>query len=242
MALQDVINSLQNPAASRSAILQRLGIDATRAAGYGGNTQFDQGMSDLYRQGLQSASSLDTQEGDTSRNYQQSLAQAAIDRDRALELVKGRMASQGLTYSGINTDEINRTTSDWDRYNTNLGNDYTSRIGQIGTGRLNLEQGLQSGRGALESGYGTDLSNFLQQQALAMFASVVEQNRQNEMMAALNRPQPAPVYAAPKPPAAPRPPLPPAAPRQPANPLGMNLAGMQPKPPTRTLTPIRGRY
>lgn len=212
MALQDTLASLQNPAASRNAILQKLGIDPNRAAGFGGNTQFDNQMAQLYQQGLQSAAGYDTQEGDLNRNYSQDMAKNAADKARALELVKGSMAGRGLTYSGINEGEQNRVGTDYDNLLSNLTANRDAGLGGIARGRTNLDYGLGAGRDAAESGYGSDLGSFLQQQAIDLWNSVTQQNQQNALLAAVNRPPT--VVQAPRPaaPAAPVAPLRPAAP------------------------------
>jgi hypothetical protein len=222
MALQDVLGGLQNPAASRNAILQRLGIDPNRAAGYGGNTQFDQRMADLYRQGLESAASYDTQEGDLNRGYSQDVAKNAVDKQRALELVKGNMAQRGLTFSGINEGEQNRTGSEYDNMLANLTANRDAGLTGIGRGRENLEYGIRAGQQAAEEGYGADLGAFLQQQAIDLWNSVVQQNQQNAMIQAMNRPAPAP---APARPAAPRPAAPAPAPVTPLRPPALKGQG-----------------
>jgi len=200
MALQDVLAGFTNPASQRSAILQRLGIDSNRAAGFGGNTQFDQSMSDLYRQGLQSSAQYDTEEGNLNRTYEQNFAQSAIDRDRALEALKGSFAQRGQSFSGAHVDEVGRTNADFDRYIANLGANRDSGIQGIGRNRLNLEQGLTSGRMAAESGYGTDLQAFLHQQAIDLWNSVMQQNAMQQPQGGgggYSAPRPAPSRSSP---------------------------------------------
>lgn len=168
-ALADLLGGLGNPASMRSAILQRLGIDANKVAGLGSNVGFDQAINDLYRQGAETGTSLDTQEGNVNRGYQQSIAQEAIDRDRALQSIKGNFANRGMTFSGAMVDENARATSDFDRYLANLGADKDAAIGDIGTRRTNLLEGLTRGRMQAEEGYGSDVAGFLQQQAIDLW-------------------------------------------------------------------------
>jgi len=167
--LADLLGGLGNPASMRSAILQRLGIDANRVAGLGSNTGFDNSINDLYRQGAETGTALDTQEGNVNRGYQQSVAQQAIDRDRALQAIKGNFANRGMTFSGAMVDETGRANSDFDRYLSNLGADKDSAIGDIGQRRTNLLEGLTRGRMSAEEGYGNDIAGFLQQQAIDLW-------------------------------------------------------------------------
>jgi len=253
MALQDVLAGFSNPAASRAAILQKLNIDPQRAAGYGGNTQFDNALSQLYTQGLQTSANLDTQEGDLNRGYEKNVAQSAIDRDRALQTIKGNFAQRGMTFSGAQVDELGRANSDFDRYLANLGSEKEAGLGSIGRNRLNLEQGLSTGRMAAEEGYGSDLSAYLQQQAIDLWNSVMQQNQQNALMQAMNRPQQVVQQvsqrAAPSPRPAPRPAAPAPAPapyRAPVNTQGFIQADIPrrpaPAPAKKPLTPLRGIY
>jgi hypothetical protein len=190
MPLATALASLKNPAASRTAILQRLGIDPNRAAGYGGNTQFDQQMSDLYRQGLKTSTDLDVEEGNVNRGYQRNFAQAAIDRDKALQAIKNSYAMRGMSYSGMNVDEQNENMNNYTRYTGDLGADRDANLNAIGRNRLNLAEGLTSGRMAAESGYGDDVGAFLQQQAIDLWNSTVAANQQQQMMQSLAAPAP----------------------------------------------------
>jgi len=202
MAVQDVLASLQNPVASRNAILQRLNIDPNRAAGYGGNMGYDQKLADLYREGLQSSANLDTQEGNLGRQYEQSLTQAAIDRDKALKAIAGSYAQRGMTFSGANVDDVSAEQGNYDRYIANLGADRTAGLNSIGQQRLGLEQGLAAGKQAADEGFGGDVSAFLQQQAVDLWNSVMQQNQTNALLAAASRPPTvvrAPAPVAPKP-------------------------------------------
>jgi hypothetical protein len=178
--LADLLGGLGNPAAMRSAILQRLGIDANRVSGLGSNVGFDNSINDLYRQGAETGTALDTQEGNVNRGYQQSIAQQAIDRDRALQAIKGNFANRGMTFSGAMIDENARANSDYDRYVSNLGADRDSALGDIGQRRTNLLEGLSRGRMSAEEGYGGDIAGFLQQQAIDLWNTNYQQALQQQ--------------------------------------------------------------
>lgn len=204
MPIQDILGGMTNASASRNAILQRLGIDPNRAAGYGGNTQFDTQMAELYNQGLKGSSDLDTEEGNLNRNYQQNYAQAAIDRDKALKQIIAGYANRGMYYSGANVEDQDTANQDFTRYTGNLGAERDAGLSNVGRNRINLESGLTQGKQALEGGYGADVGAFLQQQAVDLWNSVMQQNQQNAMMQAINRPAPAPAPVRAPAPVAPR--------------------------------------
>jgi len=252
MALQDILQGFGNPAAQRAAILQRLNIDPNRASGYGGNTQFDQAMNDLYRQGLQSSTQLDTQEGDLNRGYEKNLAQAAVDRDKALQAIKGNFAQRGMSFSGAQVDELGSANSDFDRYLANLASDKQAGIGSIGRNRLNLEEGLTRGRMSAEEGYGNDLSGFLQQQAIdlwntnynqALQQQAAQQQRPAPAAPRSSSPRPAPSYA----PAAQYAPTPAPRPAHTSTYTGDYVkpdlvVNRTPAPVKKPLTPLRGKF
>lgn len=235
--LQNILAGFKNPGASRTAILQRMNIDPNRAAGYGGNTGYDEKLANLYREGLRTAAELDTQEGNLNRGYQQNLAQAAIDRDKALKAIQGSYAQRGMTFSGANVDEVAENQGNYDRYVANIGADRTAGLGDIGRNRLNLQQGLLAGKQAADTGYGADLSAFLQQQAQDLWNSVVAQNNAQAMLAAASRP------AAPTRAAAPRQPMTPLSPRptQYAIPSYNFAVARKPATSAPRRTPLRGQ-
>lgn len=218
--IQEALAGLQNPASMRQAILQRLNINpgqygANQIGGLGANTDFDKTINDLYRQGAETSGSLDIQEGDTNTNYQKGLAQAAIDRDKALDSIRNNFAARGMSFSSANADELQRANSSWDTYVGNLGQNRDSALADIGNRRNSLLEGLTRGRQTAEEGFGGDISSFLQEQAVAAWNAALQAEQQRQMLAALNRPPQVIVQRAPAAPAArpaaPR--LPTAAPR-----------------------------
>lgn len=168
MAVQDVLAGLRNPAAARQAILSRLKIDPSKVKGFN-NAGFDQEINDLYRQGADTATGLDSAEGNYNRTYQQNLAQAAVDRDRSLKAIRENFASRGMSFSGAQVDELGRAGEDYNRYVGNLGSDRSANLLDIGKRRTNLIEALTRGRQGIEQGYGEGVGDFLHEQAVALW-------------------------------------------------------------------------
>jgi hypothetical protein len=213
--IQEALAALQNPANMRQAVLSRLNINpgqygANQVGGLGSNSDFDQQINDLYRQGAETTAGLDRSEGDTNTNYQRSLAQAAIDRDKALGSIRNNFATRGMSFSSANADELARANGEFDRYVGNLGEDRTTNLGDIANRRNSLIEGLGRGRQQAEEGFGSSISGFLNDQAMQAWNSALQAQQQRDLAAAM-RPPPAinktviQRVAAPQLPTAPRP-------------------------------------
>jgi len=191
--VQEALAGLQNPANMRQAILQRLNLNPTQLGvnqigGIGSNSEFDRSIDDLYRQGAETSGSLDRSEGDVNTNYDRSMAQEVIDRDKALNSIRNNFANRGMSFSSSHADELGRANGDFDRYVNQLGADRATNLTDIGGRRNSLIEGLGRGRQTAEQGYGEGISSFLQEQAVAAWNAAIQQNQQKALLAAQAKP------------------------------------------------------
>ena len=211
--VKSALGGIANPVALRQAILNRLKIDPQNLTGFQGSANFDQNINDLYRSGLERSTSLNTQEGDLNRNFQQQKLQAVMDRDKALKSVAEGFAGRGMTFSTGNINAVNDVGQNYTRQIANYGQNLSGNLNSIRDQRQNLLDELAKGQMIAEQGYGTQMQDFIKQQAVASWTAETEaqqqrlqQEQQAQMIAALQanaaaraaprtvyRPAPAPV-------------------------------------------------
>lgn len=218
---QEAMAGLTDPNALRQAILARLNINpgqygANQIGGLGANADFDRTINELYQKGAETSANLDRSESEANTNYERSMTQAALDRDRALQGIRNNFASRGMSFSSANVDELGRANDEFTRYTEGLGDDRKRTIGDIGQRRLSLIDALAQGRQTAEQGFGSDISGFLNDQAVAAWNAALQAAQQQQLAAAM-RPPPAinrtTIVQAPRPPA----PRLPAVPQYPVN-------------------------
>ena len=161
-----VVNPIQAP--DSGAIRRRLmgsTPGATDAAGLPYNANFDRGVSNLYAQTMADLAGYDEQEGQVNTGYEKARGYQMQDYDLAQKQMMDKLAFQGILSSGIATDQRALLGQKNTRKLDELATTRSNALSDLASRRLAAQSNYQQKLGDLETGYTSDLSKWVQEQA-----------------------------------------------------------------------------
>jgi hypothetical protein len=160
-------------------------INQLNPAYFGANTPlYLSQANNLYQLLAGQLAGFDTQEQTLGRQYENNLAQMALQQQRGMRGLQNAMANRGTLRSGMMTRGASDLTSDYNYARSNLVSGHESDLAQIAQNRLNAQAGYNSGLTGLQSQINTEGQNNMIQQAQQQAATAnaqAEMARQNQI-------------------------------------------------------------
>lgn len=150
-----------NPNDLRNAILARLGLTPDKAAGFAGNTAFDDQINNYYRAAAGGMSGLDLNEQRLGTDYETQLAEMMLQRDRARRTMEDMFADRGMLSSSNFTDELSRFETDYGNRLQGLTQNRTRGLEDINRGRNEILEEFNRNRQTTEGEYAQQLQDYL---------------------------------------------------------------------------------
>lgn len=222
-----------DPQALRNAILARLGLTSGQAAGFAGNTAFDDEITNYYRQATGAMGNLDLNQARIGSDYETNLGQMVQERDRGRRSLEDMFADRGMLSSSNFTDEMSKYLADYGQRESALGQSRTRGLEDITRNRNDVLEEFERNRMSTEGNYAQQLQDYLLAQA-----QPAAQAPAAPAAAPISAPAPARPISAPRPAVAQRAPV--AAPRVPAPTPPRVTSPTVPKVASRFINPFGG--
>jgi len=153
-----------DPNAMRAAIMARLGMNPAQVAGFAGNQGFDDEITNYYRSAAGGMSNLDLEQGRVGQDYERSLGEMTLNRDRARRSLEDMFADRGMLQSSNFTNELSDLETDWGNRLQGLTTGRTRSLEGIDRSRNDLLEEFNRNRQMTESEYAQQLQDFIMSQ------------------------------------------------------------------------------